>query len=128
MAYLLTRKEEINPELMEYLVNEYNNSPHSTLQKYLGRPATPSEVDADVELENRVVLGIIAENHIVEGHPEYNVTRRFVHVYNDAHSWDKVKSKLLPGTFEVVGKDQGLYELKQGDHRIKVNRWMIKSE
>ena len=128
MAYLLTRKEEINPELMEYLVDEYNNSPHSTLQKYLGRPATPNEVDADVELENRVVLGIIAENHIVEGHPEYPVTQRFVHVYNDAHSWDKVKPKLLPGTFEVVGKDQGLYELKQGDHRIKVNRWMIKSE
>ena len=126
MAYNLVQRSEIDPKLMEYIVDEYNSSPHSTLSKYLGRPTTPNEVDSNLELENKIVLKIIAENLVISS-AQYLPLGSEVRVYNDAHAWDKVKNKLLPGTFEVVGKEGGLVELKQGDNRIKVNRWMIKS-
>ena len=126
MAYNLTQKSEIDPKLMKYIVDEYNSSPHSTLSKYLGRPTTPNEVDSSLELENEIVLKIIAEN-LVSASSRTLAPGTEVRVYNDAHAWDKVKNKLLPGTFEVVGKEGGLVELKQGNNRIKVNRWMIKT-
>ena len=123
MAYLLTRKEEIDPKLMEYLVDEYNNSPHSTLSKYIRRPVSPNEVDANLELEEQVVKCVLAANFEAElSTPKLS---KYVRVYNDAHSWDKVKPKLLPGWFEVVGKEAGLVVLKQGKTILKVNRWMI---
>jgi hypothetical protein len=123
MAYLLTRKEEIDPKLMEYLVDEYNNSPHSTLSKYIRRPVSPNEVDANLELEEQVVKCVLAANFEAElSTPQLT---RYVRVYNDAHAWDKVKPKLLPGWFEVVGKEAGLVVLKQGKTILKVNRWMI---
>ena len=123
MAYLLTRKEEIDPKLMEYLVDEYNNSPHSTLSKYIRRPVSPNEVDANLELEEQVVKCVLAANFEAElSTPKLS---KYVRVYNDAHSWDKVKPKLLPGWFEVVGKEGGLVILKQGKTILKVNRWMI---
>jgi hypothetical protein len=40
---------------------------------------------------------------------------------------DKVKPKLLPGKWEVIGSDNGLLKLKQGENELKVNRWMVKN-
>ena len=40
---------------------------------------------------------------------------------------DKVKPKLLPGKWEVIGSDNGLLKLKQGKNELKVNRWMVKN-
>ena len=67
-----------------------------------------------------------------------------VRVYNQANAMDKVKPKLLPGYWKVIGKGAGgtafglppssdsakggLYVLQQGKNIIKVNRWMIKAD
>ena len=126
MAYNLTGKSEINPYLMEYIIYEYNNSPHSTLSKYLKKPTTPEEVNSNKQLEEQFVQKLVVENMIVKLSPEYEVTK-LVRVRNEASHMDKVKPKLLPGFWEVVGKDGGLLKLKQGDKELKVNRWMVKN-
>ena len=66
------------------------------------------------------------ENLLTEMQDGYEVNGR-VRVFNDASSFDKLKPKLLPGKWDVVGKKDGLIRLKQGENEILVNRWMIKT-
>ena len=127
MAYNLTGKAEIDPYLMEYIVYEYNHSPHTTLSKYLKKQITPEEVNSNKDLEEAFVQKLVVENMNVKLKPEYKVNK-FVRVRNEASHMDKVKPQLLPGYWEVVGKDGGLLKLKQGTHEIKVNRWMVKNQ
>ena len=126
MAYTLGKPNEIPPDLMEYLIQEYNSSPHSTLTKYLKKPTCPNEVDENVDLETKIVKAIMVENMFVEAQPDYQV-RKFVQVYNEANAMDKVKPKLLPGKWEVVGFNKGLVQVKQGNNILNVNRWMLKN-
>jgi hypothetical protein len=126
MAYNLTHKSEIDPELMKYLIDEYNNSTHSTLTKYLKRPTCPNDVDNNVSLEQEFVKQLMLENMFVSAQPEYQV-RKYVRVYNNSHDMDKVKPKLLPGKWEVIGSNNGLLKLKQGKNELNVNRWMVKN-
>ena len=126
MAYNINQKSEIDPNLMKYLINEYNNSPHTTLSKYLKINVSPNEVDANPDYEERIVLAIMSENMKLQFSPEYWVSN-YVRVRNEANSFDKVKPKLLPGKWKVIGKDGGLIKLKQGKNEIKVNRWMVKN-
>jgi hypothetical protein len=68
----------------------------------------------------------MVENMFVEAQPDYQV-RKFVQVYNEANAMDKVKPKLLPGKWEVVGFNKGLVQVKQGNNILNVNRWMLKN-
>jgi hypothetical protein len=127
MAYNLENKTEIEPTLMEYIVNIYNSTPHSTLTKLNRNVAvSPNEVDADPVIEQRIVEAITIENMKVKLQSPPLQIGSEVRVYNQANAMDKVKPKLLPGYWKVIGKDNGLYELIQGKNIIKVNRWMIK--
>ena len=126
MAYTLGERNEIQPKLMEYLIEEYNNSPHSTLTKYLKKPTCPNEVDENVDLETKLVKAIMIQNMFVEADPEYQLGN-VVKVYNQAHNMDKVKPKLLPGNWRVMGFNKGLVQVKQGETELNVNRWMLKN-
>ena len=126
MNYNMNMPSEIHPTTMRWLVNEYNNSPHSTLSRYLKRQTTPNEVDANPALERKICSEILRENHLIRTDPNYQ-PNRYVRVYNDAHSFDKVKPRFLPGHWEVLGTEDGLFKVQQNDHIMKVSRWMIKS-
>ena len=123
----LGNHNEINPPLMNYLIDEYNNSVHRTLTKILGQQVTPNDVDGNVELETELVKRIRLENFRMEGSLFYPIDKT-VRVYNDADNMDKVKPKLLPGTWNFVERVNGLYKLKQGSNTIVVPRWMIKNK
>ena len=127
MNYNLGYPNEIPPLVMERLISEYNDSPHGTLSKILQKPTTPNEVDSDVHLETKIVKRLMAENFCVRNENDYNFFSPYVRVYNEASKFDKVKNKLLPGFWKVVGFKNGMVELKQNDKTIFVSRWMIKS-
>ena len=118
----LGNRNEINPPMMNYLIDEYNNSVHRTLSKILGRQVTPNDVDGNVQLETELVKRIRLENFRMEGNLFYPVSDK-VRVYNDADNMDKVKPKLLPGTWQFIERVNGLYKLKQGNNTIVVPRW-----
>ena len=126
MNYHLGNSNEIPPNVMKMLVDEYNNSPHTTLSKFLKRSTTPNEVHNDYRLERKIMSELSRENFIVRSRPEYAV-KGFVRVLNAADKFDKVKPRLLPGHWKVVGTRNGLVELEQNKNRITVNRWMLKS-
>ena len=128
MNYNLRNPSEINPETLFYLIHEYNNSVHTTLSRILRRKVTPNEVDGDVNLETELVKRIRVMNFFVEESNDYTLKEGAkVRVFNDAHKMDKVKPKLLPGTWEVVDRDNGLYSVSQGKNTIKVPRWMLQT-
>ena len=114
--------------MLNYLIEEYNNSVHSTLSKIIGRDVTPNMVDADVMLETAIVKHLRRQNFLMENNPAYAVSK-MVRVYNDIPKRDmeKVKPKLLPGKWKYVGRENGLFKLQQNGNDIIVPRWMIKN-
>ena len=123
----LGNPNEINPPMMNYLIDEYNNAVHTTLSQVLKRKVTPNDVDEDINLENELVKRIRIKNFFVEESDAYQLKEGSkVRVYNDANFMDKVKPKLLPGTWEFVARNDGLYTVKNGKNIIKVPRWFIK--
>ena len=129
MNYNLGNPKEISPPMLNYLIDEYNNSVHSTLSKIIGRDVTPNMVDANVMLETAIVKHLRQQNFLMENNPAYAVSKT-VRVYNDIPKRDmeKVKPKLLPGKWEYVGREYGLFKLQQNGNVIMVPRWMIKNE
>ena len=96
MNYNLGNRNEIEPRVMNWLIDEYNRSPHGTLSNLLGRDVSPNDVDGNLELETEIVKRIRAMNFAVTTSPEYSLNK-YVRVYNQANAMDKVKPKLLPG-------------------------------
>ena len=135
MNYNLGNRNEINPNVMEYLIDEYNKSPHTTLSQLLERNVSPDEVDNDVSLETEIVKQLRIQNFISETTQDRTLKPIWtddgdtkVRVYNNAHSFDKVKPKLLPGKWDVVERENGMYKLRQNGIEIMVPRWMIKND
>ena len=128
MNHNLGNKQEIEPPMLNFLIEEYNNSVHGTLSKLVGRPVTPNMVDNDVALENEIVRKLRVKNFFMESNPDYEVSKT-VRVFNDlsVRDFEKVKPKLIPGKWEYVGRENGLFKLQQNGHEIMVPRWMIKN-
>ena len=126
MNHNLGNRNEINPPMMNYLIDEYNNSVHTTLSRILKRDVTPNEIDKDEALETELVKRVRVQNFAIENSDEYAVNDT-VRVYNDANHMDKVKPKLLPGQWNLVGRKNGLFKLRQDDTEIMVPRWMLKN-
>ena len=71
-------------------------------------------VDADPKLEDSVVLKLLIENASIELQDDYDVIGKKVRILNEASVMDKLKRKLLPGIWEVISKQNGLFVCKQG--------------
>ena len=126
MNYNLGNRNEIEPETMNWLIMEYNRSPHVTLSNLLGYDVSPNDVDENLDLETEIVMRIRAQNFAVTNSPEYELNK-YVRVYNQANAMDKVKPKLLPGKWEVIEQVNGLFKLRQNNNEILVPRWMMKN-
>ena len=119
--------EDIPPNIMEFLIEEYNDSPHSTLSKYAEAEVSPNEVDGNPQLEDFMCNKLMKENVVKKLRDDWNVNGLSVRCLNESGKFDKVKRKLLPGRWNVKGNENGLFVCSQGDKIIKMPRWMIKT-
>ena len=126
MNYNVGNDNNINPNTMEILIQEYNNSPHKTLSDIVGKPITPNMVDNDERLEDYIVWTRMRDNMETKFKDDFDIVGRNVRCLNESSKFDKVKTKLLPGMWQVAGTDGGLFICRQGDYSIKLPRWMIK--
>ena len=126
MNYNIGNDANINPNVMEILIQEYNNSPHKTLSDIVGRPITPNMVDDDERLEDYIVWTRMRENMKTKLQDDFDIVGQNVRCLNESSKFDKVKMKLLPGIWQVVGTDRGLFICRQNDYVIKLPRWMLK--
>ncbi len=126
MNFNIGNDANISPNTMEILIQEYNNSPHKTLSDIVGRPITPNMVDDNERLEDYIVWTRMRDNIKTKFKDDFDIVGRNVRCLNESSKFDKVKTKLLPGIWQVVGTDSGLFICMQGDNKIKLPRWMIK--
>ena len=82
-------------------------------------------MDNNNDLEDAFCYQLSKQNFITMNENNYDINCP-VRVFNEAALFDKLKHKLLPGIFHVVGKDGNLIICKQNDVIIKVPRWMIR--
>lgn len=126
MAYNMgVANQEIDPGIMKVLLNIYNSSPHTAFYNILHKRISPNEMDNNNDLEDAFCYQLSKQNFITMNENNYDINCP-VRVFNEAALFDKLKHKLLPGIFHVVGKDGNLIICKQNDVIIKVPRWMIR--
>ena len=116
----------ITPPLMQKLLDEYNRSPHTSLTKILGFPASPNVVDRDKKLEDIIVWSALRHNLKIKLNDDFNVVGKTVMCLNESGKFDKVKSKLLPGKWLVTGAENGLFVCENGSNTVKLPRYMLK--
>ncbi len=136
MSMLAYGTQSINPRMMESLIYEYNNSPHSTLSKVLKRNITPEQMELNPKLRDEFVRLIHRENVIktlssqfdgLKGDvPDFEIKGK-VYIMNEASLFDKLKPKLLPGIWDIVGRKGYNYVCRNNENKeVIVPRWMIK--
>ena len=119
--------QEIDPNLMSKLINIYNNSPHTTFYRILKKAITPNEMDKNKLLEDKLCYQLVRHNFVVRNRDDYDISINSpVRIKNEANTFDKLKHKLLPGIYEVIGRDNNLFICKQGKNIVRVPRYMIK--
>jgi hypothetical protein len=132
MNYNIGNGNAINPTTMKYLLNEYNNSPHSTLSKIIGSPITPNIVNEMPQLEDFIVEQLMKENMKIKLRDDYNIVGKWCRCVNESSKFDKIKNKLLPGIWKVEDAQNGLFRCRQykdgapTNNIIKLPRLMIK--
>ena len=93
---------EINPSVMVYIVNLYNNTPHKTLSKYAGIKVSPNDVDNNPELEEFIVRKIHQKNYEIMNREGFNLyPGQEVVVYNVPTSMAKRRTVIQPGNWHV---------------------------
>ena len=121
-------QDKISPNVMDFLVNEYNSSPHRTLSMILGHAYTPNDVDNDTRLEERVVRELLRQNILTYNSLGYKLRPgQKVWLKNDTDNLEKKRSPWMQHPYMVNGHDKGLVSLTDKDgNDIKVSRWMLK--
>ena len=120
--------KEINPRIMNDIVNLYNNTPHSTLSKYAGMPVTPNDVDDEnPELEAFIVRKIQQENFNIMSKFGFNLyPNQEVVVYNVPSSMAKRRSVIEPGSFKIKQRLGNLYQIIDQDGKTReISRYKI---
>ena len=132
MNYNIGNDANINPSIMEYLLNEYNNSPHATLSKIIGSPISPNVINEIPQLEDFIVEQLMKENLKVKLRDDYNIVGEWCRCVNESSKFDKIKNKLLPGIWKVVDAEDGLFKCRQyngnvpTDNYVRLPRVMIR--
>ena len=107
----------ITPEIMEYIVYLYNNTPHITLSKYAGKKVTPNDVDNNPDLEAFIVRKIHQENYVTTTRPGFNIRDgEEVIVYNVRNDKSKRRSTIEPYNWRIKQRVGNLYEIVDKDN------------
>lgn len=118
----------ITPQIMEALVIQYNNAPHTTLSKYAGFPVSPSQAQSDIELEDLIARRIAQENYMIRQRTGFYIPiGKKVKVYNEKDVMNKRRCVIQPGDLEVIAFTEGLYVIKNNDNNElqSVPRWKL---
>jgi hypothetical protein len=118
--------EDVSPDLMKYVISEYNRSPHKTLSQIFHKSTCPNDVD---EFMEKVIIDqAVQHNQEVMNSEDYELPIGTpVKVYKDANVFDKVKAKTYRGDWEVIAHKGVNYTVIDHDTNIalSVPRWKL---
>jgi hypothetical protein len=130
MAFVKFEATEINPEQMNELVKEYNNSFHLGLSKVLGFTITPLQVISDRELEAKIMRTRLAEFFEMTEKNELSSGTQVI-VHSDVLPnpiFKKRRQTTIAGEWKVVGKVGNRYQIidEESGKQMIVPRWGLK--
>ena len=112
MAYVM-KVGVITPNVMNEIVNQYNNAPHKGLSKWAGFSVTPNDVQNNPDLEEYIVKKVILINRRIMNSYGFKLNEGTnVKVYNDKDVMGKRRTIVQPGKFKVNGFKNGLYQVE----------------
>jgi hypothetical protein len=120
-------QSQCSPNVMKYIIDEYNSSPHSTLSKIFHRKVCPNDID--YFMEGVIINHMMEYNQNVLSNSDYNIeVGSAVKVYNRGDIFEKVKPKVLAGdwTIEEYKGSNYVVRNKINNDRMVVPRWMLK--
>jgi hypothetical protein len=119
-------QSQCSPNVMKYIIDEYNSSPHSTLSKIFHRKVCPNDID--YFMETVIINYMIEYNQNILNNSDYDIeVGSLVKVYNNGDIFEKVKPKVLAGNW-IVKEYKGsnyVLENKLNNDKLVVPRWMI---
>ena len=119
MAYNI-KADIITPEIMNELVEQYNNAPHRTLSEHAGYSVSPNDVQNNSTLENFIVRRICQNNYNVQSIPGFKLEEnQKVYVYNEKDSLMKRRTITQPGNYYVKEFKNGVYEIVDDEENIQ---------
>ena len=118
MAYNI-KVNVITPDIMDELVEQYNNAPHRILSEYAGYSVSPKQVQEDPNLESFIVRRICQSNYNVQlSDGFYLEPNTKVDVFNEKDTLRKRRTIVQPGNYTVQDFNNGVYTI-QGDNKIQ---------
>lgn len=109
---------ETNPENLQKIIEIYNNTKHKTLTELLKVPTTPKMVFQNLELEQKIIQELQAENYKIQSQENYEIpngTKVIVkHRYNT--SLEKHRRSAEDGNFIVMYHYYNQYLVKNLDN------------
>jgi hypothetical protein len=119
----------LNPRRLQEIIERYNNTPHTTLTRYLGRPVSPNQVNGFDRENMKAILD--AQNMETMSRGDYRLKDdQKVSLYRDTNVYDKAKrTNRFAGDFYTAGT-QGAFTLVANStgEDYKVPRWRINTE
>ncbi len=130
MAHTLKPYEaDIRPDLMRYIIDCYNNTPHSSFRQVLHEDITPAQMGSDRVLETRYVREVLRHNLLVVHADGYELDTTAVYrIHNEHSTLVKRRAQFLPGRYRYAGvREDGLYVMQRvdGPEVLKVPRWAV---
>jgi hypothetical protein len=119
-------QSQCSPNVMNYIINEYNSSPHSTLSKIFHRKVCPNDID--YFMETVIINHMMEYNQNVVSNSDYDIeVGSSVKVYNHGDIFEKVKPRVLAGDWIVIEYKGSNYVVqnKLNNDKMIVPRWMI---
>ena len=79
--------QEIDPRMMNMIINEYNDSPHTTFYKIFKKKISPNMMDSSPELEKRLCYQLMKQNFVIRNSKGYDI-KCPVRILNEASFFD----------------------------------------
>ncbi len=140
MIYLIDPASDYSPDIINYVVDCYNNTPHSIFKEMLHIDISPNEIDDNKALENEFVRECVRYNLLLNTSDDFAINIHTPYrIYNESDPQEKRRTKLLPGIYKWSGKMNhyedkltgktkygALYEMKSNKGQVMyVPRWML---
>jgi hypothetical protein len=120
-------QNECNPDLMNKLIEEYNDSPHGTLSQIFEHKVSPNQVNRYMEEYIFITNLKFTQNKIIENTEPLRYGQK-VQVYNPDSKFDKLKHSTLKGDWRIdlVDRESGKIRVKnQNNEYMKISPYFI---
>jgi hypothetical protein len=111
---------DIEPQLLERVLDYYNNWPQQTLSNLIGFYVSPNEVLHDLELEAFIVKKLINQNAKLRKEKMLDIGDKVLVSHMKQSLFEKVRFRIEPGVYKIKSFKGKMYEVESLDGKNKM--------